>query len=87
MQYIGWMNDLRCALRLLEKHAEEVRVAIHEKAVLERNQDLKILLMSDEQWIALQEKYEDIEPTLYQFNPEEEYGMVHTMWPEDMRGE
>lgn len=75
MEYIEWMNNLRHALDVVKKVMPEVNNVAHMKAALEKDDDLKIALMPDEVWYELQNKYEEVEAKLYQFNPEEEYGV------------
>ncbi len=87
MEYIEWMSNLRQALDVIRKVAPEVDRTIRMKATLEQDQDLKIATISDEAWVSLQDTYLEVEPKLYQFNPEEEYGTVNVLWPEDMKGE
>lgn len=87
MEYIEWMNNLRHAMKVVASKAPEIIEVIESKAIRERDQDLGIALMRDETWYKLQKKYEEVEPKLYQFYPEEEFGAVHTMWAEDMKGD
>lgn len=75
MQYIEYMSNLRHALEVVRKVVPEVMNVAHMKASLERDDDLKIMLMPDDAWLNLQDKYAEVEPKLYQFNPEEEYGV------------
>ncbi len=86
MEYIEWMSNLRQAMAVIRKVVPEVDRVIKTKSILEQDQDLKIITMSDEQWLSLQEKYLEVEPKLYQFNPEEEYLGVSVMWPEKTGG-
>jgi hypothetical protein len=86
MNYIEYMHNLRAAMKLVREKIPQIKEAAEKAYLKERDEDIRIALMSDEEFYKLQTKYEEVEPSLYRFNPEEEYGMVHTMWPEDMRG-
>ena len=87
MEYIKYMNNLRHALRVISALVPQVIEVAQAAAERERDQDLEIALMPDMAWDILQNKYLEVEDKLYQFNPEAEYGEIHTMWAEDMRGE
>ena len=85
--YIEYMHNLRHAMRVISERIPEVIDVIQSKANRERDEDLNIALMPDMAFHILERKYDEIEAKLFRFNPDKEYGMVHTMWPEDMRGD
>ena len=85
--YIEYMRNLRYAVRVVSSKIPEVIDCIQSRAERERDQDLDIALMPDMAFHILERKYEEVESKLYRFNADEEYGAVHTMWPEDMRGD
>ena len=87
MEYQEYMSNLRQAYKTIKKLVPEVTEIIAKRALQTKDEELNILLMSDERWFRLQEKYEETAPRLYRFNPEEEYGTMHIMWPQDMRGD
>jgi hypothetical protein len=86
-QYIEYMTNLRAATRLISGLVPEILEVMQMKAQLERHEEIEILLMPDKAFHILVDKYEEIEPKLYRFNPDEEYGIVRTMNAEEMRGE
>ena len=87
MEYVEYMNNLRYALKMVSDKVPDVIEVIEAISQREKDQDLEIALLPDEMWYHLQRKYDEVEHTIHRFNAEEEYGVIHTMWPEDMRGE
>ena len=87
MDYIEYIHNLRAAMKLVASKIPELRETAKQSYYQSRDEDIKISLMSDEDFYNLQTKYDEVEPKLYQFNPDEEYGIVRTMAAEDMRGE
>lgn len=87
MEYIEYMSNLRHALSVVVSKVPEVLALIEDRAIEEGDKDLEIALLPDQAWYILQQQYEEIEDKLYQFNPEEEYGIVRTMSEQEMRGE
>ncbi len=87
MEYIEYMNNLRHAINVVASKVPDVLALIESRAIEEGDKDLDIALLPDQAWYILQSQYEEVEPRLYRFNPDEEYGVVRTMWSEDMRGE
>jgi len=75
MEYIEWMNNLRHAKDVIAAVMPEVIDAMEAHAQHYKHQDLEIALMPDEAWDILQDEYFEVEHKLYQFNPEEEYGV------------
>ena len=79
MEYINYMSNLRHALSVVASKVPEILNLIENKAIEEGDKDLEIALLPDQAWYILQRQYEEIEPKLYRFNPDEEYGIVRTM--------
>jgi hypothetical protein len=87
MDYIEYINNLRVAFKKISALLPEIEEIAARKALRERDIDLSLISVPDDYWIKRQEAYLDIEDKIYHFNPDEEYGSVHTMSKAEMQGE
>lgn len=75
-EYIEFMSNLREAFRKVRSVMPEVFELARKRADITKDGDLEIVLLSDIAWDKLQDKYYEVEPKIYQFNPDEEYGVA-----------
>jgi len=82
MEYIEYMSRLRHALSIVAATIPGVIDFSQSIAEFEKDKDVEIALMSEDEWLILQERYGEVEDKIYQFNPEDEYGMFVQFWDE-----
>lgn len=87
MEFIEYINNLRAAYKKIYALLPEIEEVASRKALRERDLDLSLVFVPEDYWIKRQEAYLDIEDKIPRFNPEEEYGLVHTMSKAEMKGE
>ena len=74
--YIEYIDGLRAAFKLVASKIPEVIQAANDARNRRAHEDpdLDIIFMSDDKFNSMLDSYYEIEPKLYMFDPEQEYG-------------
>jgi hypothetical protein len=85
--YYQDITNLRHALKVVASKIPEVLEIAQRKSIEEKDIDLSMAAMTDAEFMFMQEKYGYFSKQIYEFDPNDEYGAVKTMWPNEMNGE
>jgi hypothetical protein len=87
MDYIQQMISMRFAMHVVSEKIPTLPAIIEDmKREADSDPDLKVLTMSDMEFEMTHRGYDEIHEKIKQFDPEDEYGRVETLSPEEKRG-
>ncbi|RPJ24589.1 MAG: hypothetical protein EHM25_14295 [Nitrosopumilales archaeon] len=87
MDYIQQMRSMRFAMHVVSEKIPTLSAMIEDmKNQPDPDPDLNVLTMSDMEFDMTHRGYDEIHEKIKRFDPEDEYGRVETLSPEEKRG-